>query len=256
MFRPSWLAAAAALAIATPAAAQTAAYDNTVNRQGWNAISNAAQTQGSNTVTAVLIDDITFAPGSAGQTVTAVTVGAANVSGVAFTVRPYLRFWNADGSGGGPGTYFSPGGTPLDVDFGPTLLASSPQDNLLRIELGANSFPVPASEKLWVGLGFDDANGTTGANEFWMRNLGYHLYDPPTVGSSADVMAITPFGSFLGVDNPPVTMFDLGNNIVANAGYKFEVSPVPEPAGVLAVGLAALAGYAARRRASIRRTPA
>jgi hypothetical protein len=255
MFRPSWSAAAAALAIATPAAAQTVAYDNTVNRQGWNFISNAALTQGSNTVTAVLIDDITFTPGSAGQTVTAVTVGAANVSGVAFTARPYLRFWHADGAGGGPGTYFAPGGTPLDVDFGPTLLSSTPNDNLLRTELGANSFPIPASEKLWVGLGFDDANGTTGADVFWMRSLGYNLYDPPAVGSSADVMALTPFGSFLGVDNPPVTMLP-GNNgpPISNAAYRFEVSPVPEPAGVLAVGLAATVWYGVRRRRSIGRT--
>jgi hypothetical protein len=143
------------------------------------------------------------------------------------------------------------------VDFGPTLLSPTPNDNLLRIELGAKSFPIPASEKLWVGLGFDNANGTTGADEFQMRNLGYNLYDPPTVGSSGDVMAITPFGSFLGFDNPPVTMLP-GNNgpPILNAAYRFEVSPVPEPAGVLAVGLAATVGYGACRRGSIRRAPA
>jgi hypothetical protein len=175
MLRSSWLAAAAALAVATPAAAQTVAYDNTGHFQGFNLISNFAATQGSNTVTAVLTDDITFAPGSAGQTVTAVTVAAANQNGTAVTVRPFLRFWHADGAGGGPGTYFSPGGTPLDVDFGPTTLGTS--TNLLRVELGAKSFPIPAAEKLWVGLGFDDANGTTGATFNQMHNLGYNLYD-------------------------------------------------------------------------------
>jgi hypothetical protein len=257
MFRPSWLAAAAALATATPAAAQTVAYDNTGTFQGFNVISNAAQTQGSNTITAVLADDITFVPGSAGQTVTAVTVAAASHNGTAVTVRPFLRFWNADGTGGGPGTYFSPGGTPLDIDLGPTTLAASGTPNLLRIELGANSFPIPAAEKLWVGIGFDDANGTTGATFNQMHNLGYNLYDPPAVGSSADIMFVTGgFGSWLGFNNPPGSMFDLGDNIVANAGYKFEVSPVPEPTGVLAVGLAATVGYGACRRGSIRRTPA
>ncbi len=254
MPRFCWLAAAAALAAATPAAAQPVAYDNTSHFQGFNLISSPAQTQGSNTITAVLADDITFAPGSAGQTVTAITVGAANQNGTAVTVRPFLRFWNADGTGGGPGTYFSPGGVPLDVDLGPTTLGTS--TNLLRVELGAHSFQIPASEKLWVGLGFDDANGTTGASPSQMNNLGYNLYDPPAVGSSADTMFITSGqGSWLGIDNPPGSFFDLGQNLVANAGYKFEV--VPEPTGMLAVGLIATTavGYATRRLRPIGRTP-
>lgn len=254
MFRPPWLVAAVALAIATPAAAQTTAYDNTGTFQGFNVVSSPAATQGSNTITGVLADDITFAPGSAGRTVTAVTVAAANQNGTAVTVRPFLRFWNADGAGGGPGTYFSPGGTPLDVDLGPTTLGTS--TNLLRIELGAKSFPIPAAGKLWVGLGFDNANGTTGASPNQMSNLGYNLYDPPTVGSSADTMFITSVqGSWLGFNNPPGSMFDLGDNIVANAGYKFEVSPVPEPVGMMVVGLAVAARYGPRRCGSIRRTP-
>ena len=150
------------------------------------------------------MDDITFAPGSAGRTVTAVTVTAANQNGSAVTARPFLRFWNADGAGGGPGTYFSPGGTPLDVTFGPTQL-SPLMFNSLGTARG-RSFQIPASEKLWVGIGFDDADGTTGATRAQLRNLGFSLFDPPTVGSSADGMFLTnASGSFLGANDPAVT---------------------------------------------------
>jgi hypothetical protein len=254
MSRFCWLAAALAAA-ATPCAAQPVAYDNTAHFQGFNLISNPAATQGSNIITGVLADDITFAPGSAGQTVTAITVGAGNQNGTAVTVRPFLRFWLPDGANGGPGTYFSPNGTPLDLDLGPRTLGTT--TNLLRIDLGANSFQIPASEKLWVGLGFDNANGTTGATLGQMNNLGYNLYNPPTVGSSADTMFLTGGqGSWLGINNPPGSTFGPGGNPVYNAGYKFEV--VPEPTGALVVGLAATAtvGYAARLRRPTRRTPA
>jgi hypothetical protein len=256
MLRFCCLAAAMVLTAAAPASAQTAAYDNTGQFQGFNLISNFAATKGSNTVTGILVDDITFAPGSAGLTVTAVTVAAANQNATAVTVRPFLRFWLADGTNGGPGTYFSPGGTPLDVNFGPITLGTS--TNLLRIELGANSFQIPAAGKLWVGLGFDDANGTTGATFNQMHNLGYNLYNPPAVGSSADTMFITGGGgeTLLGFNNPPGNTVGPGGNPVYNAGYKFEVNPVPEPVGGLTAGLAAAAGYAIRRRRPIRRTPA
>ncbi len=250
MSRTAWLVGVAALAFGGPVAAQTSAYDNTGHYQGWNLISSGTSTQGSNTVTGILVDDITFAPGSAGQTVTAITVGAANQNGGPITVRPFLRFWLPDGANGGPGTYLSPGGVPLDVNYGPTTLGTT--TNLLRIELGSNSFQIPAAEKLWVGLGFDNANGTTGADSFQMNNLGYNLYDPPAVGSSTDTAFITGGGgqTLLGFNNPPGSMVHgPGNgNPVYDAGYRFEVSPVPEPAGVLAVGLAATAGTAARLR--------
>jgi hypothetical protein len=256
MFRFRWLAAAAALAAATPAAAQTAAYDNVTNSLSSWVITNGATTQGSNAISSLLIDDITFAPGSAGQTVTAITVTAANQNATAVTARPFLRFWNADGAGGGPGTYFSPGGTPLDVTFGPTQLTQGGVTNYVGTVLGAKSFQIPASEKLWVGIGFDNVNGTTGATSAQLKNLGYSLFDPPTVGSSADIMYLTnTSGSFLGVDNPAVTPLNFHGNPVLNAGFRFGVAPVPEPTGVLAVGLTAVVGYMARRRRSIRRTP-
>jgi hypothetical protein len=255
MVRFCWLAAAAALAAATPAAAQTAAYENITDPTSWTLPTNAATTQGTNTITSLLVDDITFAPGSAGRTVTVLTVAAANQNGSTVTARPFLRFWNADGVGGGPGTYFSPAGTPLDVTFGPTQL-SPLGPNYLGVTLGAESFQIPASEKLWVGIGFDDANGTTGATPAQMRNLGFSLFDPPTVGSSADAMLLTNTpGSFLGVNDPAVVRLNFNGDPVLNAGFRFGVSPVPEPAGVLAVGLAATAGYAARRRKSIRPSP-
>ena len=45
-----------------------------------------------------------------------------------------------------------------------------------------------------------------------------------------------------------MTGLNFNGDPVLNAGFRFGVSPVPEPAGVLAVGLAAVAGYAAQRR--------
>jgi hypothetical protein len=256
MFRFCWWVAAAALAAVTPAAAQTAAYDNTTNSLSGGVKTNATTIQGSNTITSLLVDDITFAPGSAGQTVTAITVTVDNPNGSTVTARPFLRFWNADGAGGGPGTYFSPGGTPLDVNFGPTQLSQMVAPNYLGIVLEAKSFQIPASEKLWVGIGFDDANGTTGATPAQLRNLGFSLFDPPTIGSSADIMYLTnTSGSFLGVDNPAVTPLNFNGDPVLNAGFRFGVNPVPEPTGMLAVGLVAVVGYAARRCKPTGRTP-
>jgi hypothetical protein len=87
--------------------------------------------QGSNGITALIADDIHVNPATVGGAVSQIEFAIRNLSAAGWTVRPRVRFYLSDGTGGGPGTLI-PGqvydlptvtvapGTESVVNFSPT----------------------------------------------------------------------------------------------------------------------------------------
>lgn len=91
---------------ATPTAQAQLIYDNTITGTG-AFLNGGTANQAGNLITRLVMDDLTFQAGSAGLTVNSISFAVQNSNAVAVSARPRMRFWNADGVGGGPGTYFA-----------------------------------------------------------------------------------------------------------------------------------------------------
>ncbi len=215
-------------------------YANIDNFQGAGAGTVNATLVGTNTITTLVADDInTNAPGG---TVTEFTFSVVNFSDATVNARPVVRLYAADGAGGGPGTLFGVftfGSIPIGPGVG--ALTTGP--------LGAGNFALPADGSFFAGIAYDNDSGATGATAADLNNLGTGLFDPPTTGTSQDALFnIDPPQGDYTTSNPTFGIFNFGaGGPIANAGWQFQVTPVPEPAGLSLLGLGGLALLRRRR---------
>ncbi len=99
---------------------------------------------------------------------------------------------------------------------------------------------------------FDNENGTTGATLAQLGNIGQAIFDPPTLGSSPDVLwETTSAGSFLGANNPAGARVSQTSGPRVSVGWKLTDSPCPtitasagpngaiSPSGAIRVGCGA-----------------
>jgi hypothetical protein len=252
LHRMSVLAVPLVVLWAPAAYGQVIVYDSTTATFKGGSRNGGATLQGSNTITVVEADDITPIAAAAGQSVTSFTFRVYNTDTTsAISARPRVRFWDSNGTGGGPGTLLAA------FDFGAVTFNANTIRTLAVNSLTPGQLVLPAGT-FWAGLTFDNNNGATGATAAQLNSLAQPIYDPPAVGSSQDrVFDTTSAGSFA-VSNPPVTIFNspfvgLPGSPAANFAWQFQVAAVPEP-GSLAL-CAAAAGLALVRRARRRSRP-
>jgi len=191
-------------------------YSNVTNFLGQAGANGGAVLQGANTITRLAADDITPNGTSTGLDVTQVkfSVGSYNTGSV--TCRARIRFWFDNG--GVPGAYYN---VPANVGFSFNPLSFAPGVTVVTGNIGPGLFSMPGT-LFWAGITFDDYNGTTGATTVEMNRMGQGLFDPPDVGSSADIAFLTSdAGSFFGVSDIAGGLFNFGGAPVVNFGWEF-----------------------------------
>ena len=194
-------------------------YSNISNPTGAVIAQGPAALVSGNGMTRLLADDIlTAVPGNS---VIELTFSVANTNVVTVTARPRFRFWNANGTGGGPGTYLGTVGLTFpSTPFPPGVTVTTG-----GIPTGV--FPMPGS-KFWVGMVLDNANGATGATLAQLGAMGQAVFDPPTRGSSPDIPFITnSAGSFLGTTNPAGSRVSQTSGPKVSLAWKFADTPCP-----------------------------
>jgi PEP-CTERM motif len=199
-----------------------------------SAAKNGGATAATPSVTNGVADDLTpIAGGLIGQ----YEFTVANLGSAAINARVRVRYYDSDGAGGGPGTLLSA------LSFSPITFATG-VTTFTTGALGANSFTIP-NHKIW-GLTFFDNSGATAAQAD-LNNLGEGLFNPPDVGSSADVDFLSASTNQPYNANPAgsIVTSPFSGNPVANYGYELVAAPEPASIGLVSLGLL---GLAARRR--------
>lgn len=190
-----------------------------------------AQGAASGGITRMVMDDVTFTTDAAVGAVQTLRFSVANLNASAQSVRARVRFWNADGPSLGaglpnaPGTYYSPGGTPVGFSF--NAFTFSPGVTNLT---GTVSFVLPAgaTTTLWAGITFDNVGTTTGATDVELSNFGQGFFNPVDLGSSTNtIFETTSPGSFFPTPNPAGAAVAFGGSPVANQGWEFVVTTLP-----------------------------
>lgn len=229
------LAAVGTLATASVAGAATTVYSNVSAFTGGNVENGAATAVDTPSVdfTPLIADDITPVAGFAGAPVTSINFNLINVSGSAVSVNPDLRFYAADGANGGPGTLLAiVNVVPITQTSGTIQVYTVPSSS------AAGFFALPATT-FWAGIAFSDG-GTATATAAQLAGFGQGTFDPPTVGSSQNVAFQSTTTTDFTTSNPTGGLFNFtGGTPLADFGWGFSVTPVPEPASV---GLLAAAG--------------
>lgn len=199
-------------------AATVTVYSNISNFTGYTVLNGLATNQAGNTITKLIADDITPAPGFGGLNVIQATFSVGNTSGTTINARARVRFYLADGAGGGPGTLVAGFSfNPIVFPAGVTLYNFAPG--------GALVLPLTP---FWAGMTFDNNTGATGATAAGLNTLGQGMFDPPIIGTSADLFfTTTAAGSHLN-NNPAGSLGNAGANPIASLGWKFDIeTPVP-----------------------------
>jgi len=206
-----------------------ARYSNVTNFLGQGFANGGAALQGTNTITTLVMDDITPVNGGV---VPYIRFSVANFNSVAVSARARIRFW--DDAAGLPGTANAAGFSFNPIAFGPGV-------TVVTGFLGTGL--TTPNAKFWAGVTFDNNNGGTGATLAQMNLLGQGIFSPANIGSTADIAFQTSAaGSFFLVNNPAGSTFNFGGAPPADFGWEF----VPAPSTLALLGFGGL--VVSRRR--------
>jgi hypothetical protein len=217
--------------IRVPAGTPGAVYSDVTNFTGYAAPNG---TNGTTLYTALVADDITTTASSP-FTLSQFTFSVCNLATVSQTISPYIRFFAADGTGGGPGTLL--GG----LNFNGIPISSNAVDGF---NYNAASSAIVLPTTFWAAEFFSTTS--TAANA---EDIGEGLFSPVDVGSSLDEEFLsssfgTASSSF--ASSAPAGSVDTSPYGGAPAAdFEFEFNAVPEPASL---GLAATSGLLLIRR--------
>lgn len=213
-------------------------YSNVTTSTGQLGMNGGAAVVGGNTITRLVADDLqpTIATPYA---ITGFRFHVANFNNVVVSARGRFRFYNSDGTGGGPGSFL--GGKITAISLPPFTVGTYSSGTL------ANPINVPSGTFIWVGITFDNNSGATGATAAQLNNLGQGIFSPVDRGISLDrLFRTTAAGDFL-VNNPAgaIENSPFGANPVANFGWEL-LANAPTAASASVSGRV-LSGFDSRR---------
>lgn len=159
------------------------AYSNVSTFLGFSLLFGGVESDGVNTSTLFVADDLVPDPAYAGMAITSIRFSAASYAPVPVMVRIRVLVLNPDGPSGAPGTLIM--GVIADPVVLPALTVS-----LITITAPAAVFPMPGGP-FWAGMAFDDHDGTLAVTPSQLSSLGQGYFDPPTTGSSENRVFVT-----------------------------------------------------------------
>jgi hypothetical protein len=191
-----------------PDVADPAAIYANANQPGYSGVvlPHGGQSGG---VTRLVADDLTFG-GTAPHNVGFLIWVVCNTNPQTVTVRSMIRFY-ADNNG-------SPGALIVGYNFPAFVPLVNNICQPISVRLPP-SLQFTAGNKMWAGLTFDRGEGAS-ATEAQMNNIGSGYFNPPEVGSSADLFFRTTSAGDFFSSNPPGSVMTIAGNPIDNFGWE------------------------------------
>lgn len=188
-------------------------YSNVTGFTGAGVLNGGATNIGGNTITQMVIDDLTF-PRGVPVGVVQIRFAVLNNNATAVSVRPRVRFF-ADNAGA-PGTFIT------GLTFNALSFAANTITTVTSAPFAAINLTTTTS---WVGMTFDNNLGATGATATQLDNFGHGSFTPIDRGSSNDsAFRTTAAGDFFNVSNPPGASFNTPT-VVDTYGWELIAAP-------------------------------
>ena len=225
--------------------ASVIAYSNQLNPTGVTFPNGGAQVIAGDDITRMVADDITISPAAVGLKFSQISFTAVYEGQVSFApFRPRLRFYAADNNGQ-PGTILG------SYDL-PTLTVGTGLGGEVSLTT-SSGFTIPAAASngvnFWLGVIFDDNNGTTGISSGDLNQIRLIIDSPPSVGSSQNFCFQTTSAGAFTSNNP--TGSDINPFPTHPANFNFIIQAVPDPSGLSVLSLAVLPLLHRRRKPSV-----
>lgn len=219
-------------------------YPDGFTGQGYSFGASGLATQGGVTFTAMYIDNIILDPRAANQSITQIYFTATNRNTTSASARAHLRFYADDNGGNAPGTYLT------GYDFSPLFYGGN-NTTTSYFFTPATPLIIPANARIWAGWLLDNGGGAT-ATSALLQNFGVSIFSAYTAGSGTDAYFLSPAPGSGTYDsnNPPGSLLNASPS--GSFGWRFQIA-VPEPATWALIGLLALLGVYAIRRATLNR---
>jgi|GEM_PF-3051806 len=195
-----------------------AVYSNITNFTGSGGSMGISAAVATVRMTALVADRISMT-GVAPYPITQFKFSAGNLNAGSVDASVRVRFYQNSGTNK-PGTYI--GG----YDFTNFVFAGS---SVYTFTFAPASLIIPSND-IWIGISFSEGTYTTRPTLTQLANMGFGLYNPVDVGSSADELFETTSAGVFAGNNPTGTVYSspyLGSPI-ANIGWEMSIAaPLP-----------------------------
>ncbi|MFA6958730.1 MAG: hypothetical protein WC538_22910 [Thermoanaerobaculia bacterium] len=161
-----------------------------------------------NTITRLAADDLNLV-GTPPYSINGYRFTVTNLNAVDVSARMLVRFYHPNGPGGGPGTLIAA------YTYNPIVFTAGRVGTIKT----STKFVMPTSS-FWAGIGFDNANGSTGATAAQLDNLAQGVFSPAELGTSADQYFVTTAAGSFASDNPAGTLGNFGGAPPADFGWE------------------------------------
>jgi uncharacterized repeat protein (TIGR01451 family) len=185
-----------------------AVYSNLGTFRNQSYAAGGATQQFLNTITRMAADDLNLI-GTPPYAINGFRFTVTNLNSVNVSASPLIRFYMADGPGGGPGTLIKA------ITYNPITFTAGVVGTIKT----STKFVLPSAH-IWAGIAFDNNGGATGATGAQLDNLAQGIFSPATRGTSADQYFVTNVAGSFASDNPAGTIVNFGGAPPADFGWE------------------------------------
>lgn len=208
-------------------AASVLAYSNRATYTGYVVDVLDSGAISGNNFTTLTLDEVTPLASEAGYPVRGISFAVYNSGASSLQFNPRFVVYDDDGAGGQPGTRLG------SWDLGVKTQAAG-VGKIYSFDPGAGALNLP-SNRFWAGITYSSIGTSPTTSASSLLNLSTYLYQPPTIGSSADLLFDSTAASDALSSNPAGYTYTLAPANISSLYLSFSVDKTVHVTGTLSL---------------------